>query len=205
MSAFPLYGTLDVLGTFAFGLSGAMVAIRKQLDLFGILVLAAAVGVAGGTIRDVLLGATPPESLADLHLMAVTAIAALCAFFLSPLIERFPRPVMLLDAMGLGLFAVAGCQKALDHGLSAPAAVLLGVTTATGGGVVRDVLVAEIPRVLREDVYAVAALVGAAAYATCHWLGLPDIPAAAGAAVLTFCLRVASERCGWKLPRARRH
>lgn len=202
MNPSTVFTILDVLGTFAFGLSGGMVAIRRGLDLFGILVLSAATGVAGGILRDVLLGAVPPEALREPWPLALTALAGLCAFFLGPLIERLNRPVMLLDAMGLGVFAVAGCQKALAHGLTAPGAVLLGVITAVGGGVVRDIMAAEVPRVLREDVYALAALVGAAVYAACLKLGAPEMAAAAGAGALAFALRVASVRFGWKLPRA---
>lgn len=197
-----VFTTLNVLGTFAFGLSGGMVAIRRELDLFGILVLSAATGVAGGMLRDVLLGATPPEALREPWPLALTAAAGLCAFFLGPLIERLSRPVMLLDAVGLGVFAVAGFEKAIAHGLSSPGAVLLGVMTAVGGGVVRDIMVAEVPRVLREDVYALAALAGAAAYALCLKLGVPEAVAATGAGLLAFALRVASVRFAWKLPRA---
>lgn len=196
------FNTLNLLGTFAFGLTGAMVAIRRGLDLFGILVLAAATGVAGGLARDVLLGLTPPDVLRQIWPLAVAFASGLVAFFFGPLIERLNRPVMLLDAVGLGIFAVAGCQKALVHGLNAPGAVLLGVITAVGGGVLRDMMVAEVPRVLKEDVYAFAALAGAAVYAGGLRLGVPDAAIAIGAVLLSFALRVASVRFGWKLPRA---
>ncbi|MEI4471942.1 trimeric intracellular cation channel family protein [Frigidibacter sp. MR17.24] len=204
MSALSLFPLLDILGTLAFGLSGAMVAIRRELDLFGILVLAAATGTAGGITRDLMLGRTPPEALTDLAPLALSAAAGLVAFAAAPTIERFPRPVMLLDAMGLGLFAVAGCQKALAAGLAPPGAVLLGVITAIGGGILRDIMAAEIPRVLREEVYALAALAGAAAYAAAHHLAWPETASAAGAALLAVAIRLASVRLGWRLPRARR-
>ncbi len=179
-----------------------MVAVRRQLDLFGILVLAAATGVAGGMIRDILLGDLPPEALRNTWSLAVTCLAGVCAFFFGPLIERLNRPVMLLDAVGLGVFAVAGCQKALAIGLNAPGAVLLGMITAVGGGVLRDVMAAEIPRVLREDVYALAALAGAALYVAGLRMGAQEPIVAACAAPLSFAIRVASVRYGWKLPRA---
>lgn len=194
---------LDVLGTFAFGLSGAMVAIRSRLDLFGILVLSAATGVAGGIIRDLLLGDVPPAALQTYWPLAVTGASGLCAFFFGPLIDRMNRPVMLLDAVGLGVFAVAGCQKALAYGLETPGSVLLGMMTAIGGGMLRDIMAAEVPRVLREDVYALAALAGAFAYVCGLWLGVPDTAAVVGAVLLAIALRVASVRYGWKLPRAR--
>ena len=202
MFSASLFFALNVLGTFAFGLSGAMVAIRKELDLLGIMVLAAATGVAGGILRDVILGAVPPLALRETWPIALASSAGLISFFVSPLIERLNRPVMLLDAIGLGVFAIAGCQKALSHGLSAPGAILLGVMTAVGGGAVRDIMAAEVPRVLREDVYALAALAGALAYTVCLKAGVSEPIAATGTVLLAFALRVASVRFGWKLPRA---
>lgn len=201
MSAAILFTTLNVLGTFVFGLSGAMVAIRRRFDIFGILVLSVATGVAGGIIRDLLLGAAPPEALRTLWPMAVAGSAGLCAFFFTSLIERFNRPVMLLDAIGLGVFAVAGCRKAMVFGLEPPGAVLLGVMTAIGGGVLRDIMAAEVPRVLHEDVYALAAFAGAATYASGLWFGVSETAAASGALLLAVGLRLASVRLGWKLPR----
>ena len=201
MTAVLLFTILNVLGTFVFGLSGAMVAIRRRFDIFGVLVLAVATGVAGGIVRDLLLGAVPPEVLRSYWPMAVASLAGICAFFFQPLIERFKRPVMLLDAIGLGVFAVAGCRKALMYGLEPPGAILLGVMTAIGGGMLRDMMAAEVPRVLHEEVYALAAFVGAASYAGALWFGVPEVAAAALALLLAVGLRLASVRYGWKLPR----
>jgi len=179
MSVAVLFTILNVLGTFAFGLSGAMLAVRRQFDIFGILVLAIATGVAGGIIRDVLLGATPPQALQTFWPMAVASLGGLYAFFFKPQIEQFDRPVMVLDA---------------------PGAVLLGVMTAIGGGVLRDIMANEVPRVLHEDIYALAAFAGAIIYAASLWLGFSE-PLAAGFGVfLAFGLRLASVRFGWKLP-----
>lgn len=204
MSTSILFLCLNVLGTFVFGLSGAMVAIRRRLDVFGVLVLAVATGVAGGIVRDVLLGSVPPEVLHTYWPMAVASLAGLCAFFFQPQIERFKRPVMLLDAVGLGVFAVAGCSKALAFGLAAPGAILLGVMTAIGGGMLRDIMAAQVPRVLQEEVYALAAFAGAAAYAGCLWLGVPEVASAGAAVGLAFGLRLASVHFGWRLPRSPR-
>lgn len=201
MTASFLFLCLNVLGTFVFGLSGAMVGIRRRLDIFGILVLAVATGVAGGILRDVLLGSVPPEVLHTYWPMAVASLAGLCAFFFQPQIERFKRPVMLLDAVGLGVFAVAGCSKALAFGLAPTGAILLGVMTAIGGGMLRDMMAAEVPRVLHEEVYALAAFAGAASYVGCLWLGLADVWAATVAVVLAVGLRLASVHFGWRLPR----
>lgn len=203
MTADALLNMLNVVGTFAFGLSGAMVAIRRQLDLFGIIVLAVATGVAGGLLRDLLLGEAPPEVLNTLWPMAVAAAAGLGAFFFAPVIDRLWRPVMVLDAVGLGVFAVAGCDKALAFGLEPPGAILLGVMSAVGGGMLRDMMAAEVPRVLHEEVYALAALCGSAAYAGLRAVEIAESWAVALAVLLAFALRLASVRYGWRLPRAR--
>jgi uncharacterized membrane protein YeiH len=200
LSALP--GALDLLGTFVFGLSGGLLAVRRGLDLVGVLALATAAALAGGMLRDVLLGATPPAALAQGRYLLVAGAAGLSAFLARPLVERLGKPVMVLDALGLGLFAVTGCRKALEHGLDPVAAVLLGVLTAVGGGALRDLLVAEVPRVLREEVYALAALLGAAVVAGAEALSLPQGPSAlagVGAAVL---LRLVSVARGWRAPRS---
>lgn len=193
---------LDLVGTFVFGLSGAMLGVRKGLDAFGLIVLALAAGLAGGFLRDVALGATPPAGLADSRYL-IAAIAAAGAVFLAHrLIERATKPVMLLDSLGLGLFAVAGCAKALEHGLAPLPAVLLGVVSAVGGGALRDLLVAETPRVLKEEVYALAALLGATVAALGDWLALPEAGTAAAGIALTCLLRVVSVKRGWRAPKA---
>ncbi len=204
MNATMLLDSLNVVGTFAFGLSGGMVAIRRRLDLFGILVLAVATGVAGGLVRDLMLGESPPGVLRNPWPIAVAGGAGLCAFFCSGLIDRLRRPVMILDAVGLAVFAVAGCHKALGLGLGAPGAVLLGVMSAVGGGMLRDMMAAEVPRVLHEEVYALAAMSGAVAYVALTALGLPESWGLGLAMLLAFALRLASVRFGWRLPGARR-
>lgn len=201
-SAALVFAMLDGLGTFAFGLSGAMVAIRRRLDLFGVLMLAAATGVAGGLTRDLLLGDVPPAVLRTIWPLAVACAAGLAAFLFAGLLDRINRPVMVLDAIGLGVFAVAGCQKALAYGLNVPGAVLLGVMTAVGGGILRDMMTAEVPRVLHEEIYALAALVGALSYVGGLWLGAGQTGAAAVAVVAAVALRIMSVRYGWRLPRA---
>ena len=137
----------DLIGTFVFALSGATVATRRQLDLFGVLVLSFAASSAGGICRDVLIGATPPAALRDWRYLAVAMAAGLITFLWAPLIERMKTPVRMFDAAGLGLFAVAGAQKALDYGLNPVMAALLGMLTGIGGGMLRDVLLADVPMV----------------------------------------------------------
>jgi uncharacterized membrane protein YeiH len=202
MSPFPLGLWLDLLGIFAFGLSGAIVAVRRRLDLFGVMVLALAAGLAGGLLRDIILGDLPPAALDDTRYLLAALAAGPTVFFGHRLIARLSKPVMVLDALGLGLFAVSGCRKALLFGLDPLPATILGVLTAVGGGALRDLLVAEVPRVLREEVYALAALLGAAVVVLGLHVGLPDLWVATAGVALTFLLRLVSVWRGWQAPRA---
>ena len=192
--------TLDLCGTFAFALSGAMAGIRRRLDLFGVLVLSFAASSFGGIGRDVLIGARPPAALVDWRYLTVSLAAGLIAFFWSSVIERLRNPVRLLDAMGLAFFAVSGTQKALAFGLSPVMAALLGMLTGIGGGIARDVLLAEIPSVLRSDLYAVAALAGAAIVAGGSVLHVLPLVTAICGGLVCFGLRLMAIRRGWHLP-----
>lgn len=194
---------LDLCGTFAFAISGALAGVRRRLDVFGILVLAFVASSFGGIGRDVLIGATPPAALVDWRYLAVSLAAGLITFFWSPLIEKLQNPVRMLDAMGLAFFAVAGAEKALAFGLNPVMAVLLGMLTGIGGGIVRDILLAEIPGVLRSDLYAVAALIGAAIVVGGHLLHLPVVATALAGGLVCFTLRMIAIRRGWGLPVAR--
>lgn len=192
--------TLDLCGTFAFALSGGMAGVRRGLDLFGVLVLSFAASTFGGIARDVVIGAAPPAALEDWRYLAVSMAAGMLAFFWSPLIEKMRNPVRMLDAMGLALFAVAGAEKALAFGLSPVMAALLGMLTGIGGGVARDLLLAEIPAVLRSDLYAVAALAGAAVMVGGNLLHFPVVFTALAGGLVCFSLRVMAIRRGWRLP-----
>lgn len=194
---------LDLFGTFVFALSGALVAVRRGLDLFGVLVLAFAASSAGGITRDLLIGATPPAALQDWRYLGVSVLAGLLTFFRHAHIERMRNPMQLSDAAGLALFAVAGAQKALAYGLPPGMAALLGMLTGIGGGMLRDVLVSEIPTVLRADLYAVAALAGAAVVVLGDMLHMPPTATTLTGAGLCFALRFMAIRFGWRLPVAR--
>ena len=198
-----LVSLLDLAGTFAFAISGALVAVRNRLDLFGVLVLAFAAAAAGGILRDIALGATPPVALVDWRYAAVSIAAGLLTFFRHAQVERMRNPVQLFDAVGLGLFAVLGTSKALHAGLGPLGATMLGILTGVGGGVVRDVLVAQIPGVLKRELYAVAALLGAVVVVVGDRADLPPAPVAIVGAVLCFILRWLAIRRGWRLPVAR--
>jgi len=191
---------IDLCGTFAFALSGATAGIRRNLDVFGVLVLSFAASSFGGIGRDLLIGAVPPAALVDWLYLAVSVAAGLIAFFWSSLVEKLSNVVNLVDAMGLAFFAVSGTVKALAFGLNPVMAALLGVLTGIGGGVVRDVLLAEVPVVLRADLYAVAALGGAVIVAGGTLLHLPLAVSAVSGGIVCFGLRVMAIRYGWHLP-----
>jgi uncharacterized membrane protein YeiH len=192
---------LDLLGTFVFALSGAAAGVKHRLDLFGVLVLSYAAGNAGGITRDLLIGAVPPAAISDWRYLGVSLLAGIVTFWRPSIIDRLRSPVLLFDAAGLGLFAVAGTQKALAFGLTPVMAALLGMLTGIGGGMTRDVLLAEIPTVLRADLYAVAALAGAAVVVIGAALRLPSTTAVTIAgAILCFGLRFIAIRRGWHLP-----
>jgi uncharacterized membrane protein YeiH len=194
---------LDLAGTFVFALSGAMAGVKHRLDVFGVLVLSFAAANTGGITRDVLIGVVPPSAISDWHYLGVSVIAGLLTFYFPATISERWSPVLLFDAAGLALFAVSGAHKALAYGLHPVMATLLGMLTGVGGGMARDVLLAEIPIVLRADLYAVAGLVGAAIVVIADVLQLPSGPAALVGAAFCFGLRIMAIKYGWQLPVAR--
>lgn len=191
---------LDLAGTAVFALSGAAVGVKYRLDVFGVCVLAFVAGNAGGVLRDVLIGAVPPAALSGWPYVTVSLLVAVVTFVWHPRLERLHTPVLIFDAAGLGLFSVSGTQKALAFGLNPLIAALLGMLTGIGGGIVRDVLVGEIPFVLRKDLYALAALAGAGVVVAGTLLQLPPAAATIGGAMLCFAIRLAAIRRGWGLP-----
>jgi len=193
----------DIGGTFVFALSGATAAVKHRLDLFGVLVLSFAAGNSGGIARDVMIGAHPPAAISDWRYIAVSILAGLVTFYWYRVINRLSSPVLVFDAAGLALFSVAGAGKALAFHSGPVAAVLLGMGTGTGGGMVRDILVGEIPTVLRTELYAVAALIGAAVMVAGRMLHVPSSAAAIVGAITCFGLRFMAMRRGWQLPTAR--
>ena len=194
----------NLAGTFVFALSGALAATRRQLDLFGVLVLAFAAANSGGIARDVLIGAVPPVAISDWRYLAAAVAAGFITFRWSHLIERMQHPVRMFDAAGLALFTVTGAHKALAFGLHPVMAALLGMLTGIGGGIARDLLLADVPMVLRADLYAVAALVGATVLVLGTLLGLPTVATMSAGAAACFTLRMLAVKRGWHLPIAGR-
>jgi uncharacterized membrane protein YeiH len=195
---------LDLVGIFVFAISGALLAVRKNFDVFGIAVLAEVTALGGGLFRDLIIGAVPPAAFTDLGYFSTPLLAALLVFFLHPEVERIQVGVNVFDAAGLGLFAVAGTTKAYEYGLGLPQSAALGLATAVGGGVLRDVLANEVPSLLRwdRDLYAVPAMVGATMVALCIRYDVLS-PFTSGLAVVTaFVLRLLAMRFHWRAPRA---
>lgn len=201
--ASTLFTVFDLAGTFVFALSGATKAVEHKLDLFGVLVLCFAAGNSGGIARDIMIGAVPPAAINDWTYLAVSILAGVITFFWYPLINKLSSPVLLFDAAGLGLFVAAGTDKALAFHVGPVAAILLGTLTGVGGGMMRDALVREIPTVLRTDIYALAALIGATAIIGGHALHLASYLAASLGAVLCFGIRLGAMHYGWRLPGAK--
>jgi len=195
-----LFTFLELAGTFAFAISGAVAARQRGLDGFGILVIAFTVACGGGVLRDLCLGAVPPAGMADWRYLAVAMLAAALTMGSRGLVERLRHPVVLFDSLGLGLFAVTGAQKALAYGVDAEVAILLGMVTAVGGGVARDVLLNRVPVILQREIYASAALVGAAIETVGERLGRLSDGLTWGALAACFALRYLSLRYRWNLP-----
>lgn len=193
---------IDLVGTAVFALSGGLLAVRRNFDVIGVLVLSVAAGLGGGMVRDVLLGDTPPAALRNEAYLLTAILAALIAFFFHPRVEQLRGSMLLLDALGLGFFAVSGTNQSLLAGLGPVPAILLGVVTGAGGGVIRDLLALEVPLVLRRDVYALAAFAGSLGFVAVDRVSSRIVAAAVGV-VLTFTLRMLAIRFGWQAPRPR--
>ncbi|MGW5053764.1 trimeric intracellular cation channel family protein [Actinokineospora sp. NPDC004072] len=198
----PLLLALDLIGTFAFGLNGALTAVRStQLDIVGVVTLGVITAMGGGVLRDVLIGDVPPATFRDWRYLALGVGGALIAFALSRRLGRLETPITVLDAVGLSVFAVMGAAKAVAHGLGIAPAIILGAVTAVGGGTLRDVLIRQIPTVLRSDLYAIPALLAAALTVGAIELGIYGLPAALAAAAACFALRILGVALGLNAPR----
>jgi len=192
----------DLAGTFLFGIEGADAAIRGNLDLLGMMVLAFSTALAGGVVRDLLIGAVPPESIKNWRYAATAFTAAMVTFLFYRMVQAFPTTLLtVLDAGGLALFAVAGTEKALDYKIHPFMAALLGTITGVGGGTIRDIFLAHVPRVLQSDIYATAALAGAVVLIIARKTGASAIVAAFAGGGCCFVLRVVAATLHWNLPR----
>jgi uncharacterized membrane protein YeiH len=191
---------LDWVGTLVFALSGGLLGVRKEFDLFGVLFLSFVVAVAGGMMRDVLIGAVPPVAITEIHYFLIAICGGLVTFYRYPRVASLQQQILLFDAVGLGLFAVIGTQKAIEHGINPLMAALLGMLTGIGGGMMRDILAGDTPFVLRSELYAMAAFAGGAIVSTGYAIGvLQFYSTLLGAAVCIF-LRLMAIHRGWRAP-----
>lgn len=194
---------LELVGVFAFALDGALTAMRAaHLDLFGVVTLGIVTAVGGGILRDVLLGELPPATFRTWYYLATATAGALLAFWGHRLVARLSRPLLVFDTIGLSLFAVTGAQLAVDAGIGAGQAILLGGLTGVGGGTLRDVLVLKVPTILTGGLYAVPALAGSAVAVTGPLLGAEPGLAAIAGGVVCAGLRVGGVLRGWRAPSA---
>jgi uncharacterized membrane protein YeiH len=191
---------LDLTGIFFFAVAGALVAVRKNLDLFAALVLGGITGLGGGFIRDVLIGATPPAALTDWRYLLVPVLAGLLTFAFHPAVSRLERVVTLFDAFGLAVFCVTGALKAVEFGLGPVPAALMGMVTGIGGGMIRDVLVGSVPVIFEGVLYATPALAGAAVAVLLDRAGLPFLVVAAAGFSTCLTWRLLALVRGWRAP-----
>ncbi len=192
---------LELVGIFVFAISGALVAVRRDLDIFGVLVLAGTAGLGGGFLRDVLIDATPPAALADWRYLMVPVGAGLLTFVFHPTVGRVERLITVSDAFGLALFCVTGSLKALQYGLDPVPAALMGMLTGIGGGIARDLLAGRVPEVFRGELYATPALGGAAVAVVLDHLDLATPVVALTGAGVCLVWRLLALRLHWSAPK----
>jgi uncharacterized membrane protein YeiH len=199
---FSLLFLLDLGGTFFFAISGAFRAVKYQCDLLGSIVLATAVGIGGGVIRDLILGVHPPSAFLNEYYLAICILAAIVVFFYAPSIAVRWDTVRIADAIGLGVFAAMGASRAVNAGMGIGGTVICGTMTAVGGGVIRDLLTAEIPGILTSGFYASAAILGSLIFAVMHLSGFFSDPVSLSTAIIvTTSMRFIALRWHWELPR----
>lgn len=198
-----LYASADITAAFVASISGAQAARERRLDLFGLLIIAYLTALAGGIFRDLCIGALPPVGLSDWRYLCATLAGGAIVLYAPHWFDRFKHPVAFFDALALGFYAVVGAQKALSYGYNAQVAILLGASTAVGGGVVRDILLARIPNILRKEIYAVAALTGAGIQVLGNALGWAVAVTPWIGASTCILIRLLSLKYGWHLPLSR--
>lgn len=195
-----LYTFIDLAGTFAFAISGAVAAKQKGLDAFGILVVAFTVACGGGIIRDLCIGSIPPTGLSDWRYLLTSVIAAIIAMGFTPLLRLLNRPVIVFDAVGLAMFAVIGAEKALGFGHNNEVAILLGMITAVGGGVIRDIFLNRIPAIFEKEIYASTTILGASVVVIGRHWGYTGDWVFIGGFLVCFLLRILALKFHWHLP-----
>ncbi|QAY71246.1 trimeric intracellular cation channel family protein [Xylanimonas protaetiae] len=199
----PYDRALELAGVFFAALSGGLAGVRKSFDVFGVLVLSWAVGLGGGVIRDLLIGSTPPVGISNWQFVTTALAAGIVIFFFHPSVARMRRTVIILDAWALGFFVLLGTTKGLASGAGPLASVMVGVLTGIGGGMLRDILVGEVPLVLADrQLYAIPAFLGAGVTAGLWWAGWHTLWTQIAVVLLVSGIRLVSLRLGWVVPSA---
>jgi uncharacterized membrane protein YeiH len=191
---------IDILGTATFAISGASSALQKKLDIFGVLVIGFATAIGGGTLRDILIGNTPVSWLKNEITIAVILISALATFFFEPFILKFSKTLFLFDSLGLGLFTIVGIEKGLEAGFSPGICVALGTITACFGGVIRDVLLNNVPVIFRKEIYASACIAGGFIYFGLQYVHMQPQVAQLACMIIIVCIRVLAVKYQLSLP-----
>ena len=203
LTSLPYDTALEVGGVFFAALSGGLAAVRKNFDLFGVLVIAWAAGLGGGLLRDILIGATPPVGISNWRFVLTAVIAGFAIFILHPSVTRMRRTVIVLDAWALGFFVLIGTTKGLQFGAGPLASLMVGVLTGIGGGIMRDILVGEVPLVLADrQLYAIPAFLGASIAVGLWYAGWWNVWVQFGVVLLVSGIRLMSLRMGWVVPSA---
>ncbi|MCB8964576.1 MAG: trimeric intracellular cation channel family protein [Bacteroidales bacterium] len=201
MSDFSYLYALDLLGTFVFAISGLLTAAEKRFDLFGATVIALVTALGGGTIRDMLIGSLPVGWMSNLHYLYAVVAGILLAWIFKKYVERLRRTLFLFDTIGIGIFTIVGLQKTLNYEISPIIAVIMGTTSAVFGGVVRDILIGEVPLIFRKEIYATACLLGGLSYLLLSTLPWSRDWAASITVLLIIAIRLLAVRNKWSLPR----
>ena len=196
------YVFVDLMGTFAFGVSGALAGREKRLDPFGVFVVTYVTACGGGVIRDLCLGSLPPVGISDWRYVGCVVLAASVTMWMQPLLDKIRHPIVWFDSLGLGLFAVVSAQKSLQLANNPEVALVLGVIAAVGGGVLRDVLLNRVPVILQKEIYALAAFAGAAVQVFGHWMEWSPVFTPWLAVSTCFLIRSFALRYSWSLPRS---
>lgn len=200
MTEHSLFVLVDLFGTFAFAVSGALAAEQKRLDLFGVVAISYMTACGGGIVRDLCLGSLPPVGISDWRYLATSAFASVMAIWARPIVDHLKHPVVFFDSLGLGIYAVVGAHKALLFGHNIEVAIVLGMVTAVGGGVVRDMMLNRVPIILQKEIYALAALVGAAIQVLGQLMEWRVTVTPWFAASICFAIRLLALRYSWSLP-----
>ena len=195
-----MFEILDTIGTLVFAISGALTAMYKKLDLFGVYCIAFVTALGGGTIRDVMIGRTPVGWMLDIDYVFIITLGFLLSLIFNRYLERLRISMLLFDTIGLGVFTLIGLEKGIEYGLSPVICVILGTLTATFGGVIRDILCNEIPVLFRKEIYATLCIAGGVLFFLLQEFGIPKEIISASVAVFIITLRLVAYKYNWSLP-----